>query len=182
MHSMHYWRFVLSCFLNIPAYRGPMTQILYTTGDSNRGHLSVQNITHLSKQEGCCTSYTGVFSWQILLGQRFITWSLVILYKIMLRGRSIIYSSKKVSFMTKFKIKRFYMAIYDVFFVRGQSMGLFTRERITFRKTYRNVIRPFPDFTLCERKALSNQAFETRFETRKKGAFWIVIHVKKAWS
>ena len=26
-----------------------------------------------------------------------------------------------------------------------------------------------PDFTLCECKALSNQAFETRFETRKKG-------------
>ena len=26
-----------------------------------------------------------------------------------------------------------------------------------------------PDFTLCERKALSNQAFETRFETPKKG-------------
>ena len=50
-------------------------------------------------------------------------------------------------------------------------MGLFTRERITFRKTFRNVIRPFPDmktrFTLCVRKALSNQAFETRFE--KKG-------------
>ena len=30
-----------------------------------------------------------------------------------------------------------------------------------------------PDFTLCERKALSNQAFETP----KKEAFWIVIHV-----
>ena len=29
-----------------------------------------------------------------------------------------------------------------------------------------------PDFTLCERKAISNQAFETRiFETRKKGHF-----------
>ena len=28
---------------------------------------------------------------------------------------------------------------------------------------------PFPDFTLCECKALSNQAFEMHFETKKKG-------------
>ena len=35
-----------------------------------------------------------------------------------------------------------------------------------------------PDFTLCEHKALSNQAFETCFETQKKEAFWIVIHVE----
>ena len=56
-------------------------------------------------------------------------------------------------------------------------MGLFTWERITFRKTFWNVIRPFPDFSPCERKAISTQAFETRFETQKR-AFWIVIRVE----
>ena len=30
-------------------------------------------------------------------------------------------------------------------------------------------------FSPCERKAVSNQAFKTRFEMRKKGRFWIVI-------
>ena len=45
------------------------------------------------------------------------------------------------------------------------TMDLFTWERITFWKTFRNVIRPFRDFSPCERKAVSNQAFETR----KKG-------------
>ena len=46
-------------------------------------------------------------------------------------------------------------------------VGLFTKERITFPKTVSERDSfPFliwkPDFTLCERKALSNQAFETR--------------------
>ena len=55
------------------------------------------------------------------------------------------------------------------------SMGVFTWTRITFRKTFQNVIRPFPDlkadFSSCKQKAVSNQAFGTRFETRKKGRF-----------
>ena len=49
------------------------------------------------------------------------------------------------------------------------TMTVFTWARITFQKTFQNVIRPFPDFSSCERKAVSNQAFEMRFETQKKG-------------
>ena len=51
----------------------------------------------------------------------------------------------------------------------GVTVAVFTWARITFRKTFQNVIRPFPDFSPCEHKAVWNQAFETRFETRKKG-------------
>ena len=57
-----------------------------------------------------------------------------------------------------------------------------TWARITFRKTFQNVIWPFPDlkawFRPCECKAVSNQAYEACFETRKKWAFWIVICVE----
>ena len=35
-----------------------------------------------------------------------------------------------------------------------------------------------PDFSPCECNAVSNQAFETHFETRKKRAFWIVIRLE----
>ena len=35
-----------------------------------------------------------------------------------------------------------------------------------------------PDVSPCERKALSNQAFEMRFETHKKSVFWIMIRVE----
>ena len=63
--------------------------------------------------------------------------------------------------------------------VSGSSLrAVFTWARITFRKTFQNVIRPFPDFSSCERKAVSNQAFETRFEMRKKKAFWIMIRLE----
>ena len=51
------------------------------------------------------------------------------------------------------------------------TKAVFTWARITFRKTFQNVIWPFPDFSPCECKAVSNQAFEMRFETRKQGRF-----------
>ena len=55
--------------------------------------------------------------------------------------------------------------------------------RITFRKRFQNVIRPFSwleslILAHVNKKAVSNQAFGTRFETRKKGAFWIVIRLE----
>ena len=58
------------------------------------------------------------------------------------------------------------------------SMGLFTRERITFRKTFRNVIRPFPDLKAWFYPLWTQNSFKSGFWNTKKGAFWIVIRVE----
>ena len=61
------------------------------------------------------------------------------------------------------------------------TLGLFTRERITFRKTFRNVIRPFliwkPDLPFVNAKLFQIGLLKCLWNT-KKGAFWIVIRVE----
>ena len=58
------------------------------------------------------------------------------------------------------------------------SHGLESRSERRFRTWFGPFLIWKPDFSPCERKAVSNQAFEMRFETRKKRAFWIVIRLE----
>ena len=58
------------------------------------------------------------------------------------------------------------------------SHGLESRSERRFRTWFGPFLIWKPDFSPCERKAVLNQAFEMRFETRKKRAFWIVIRLE----
>ena len=58
------------------------------------------------------------------------------------------------------------------------SHGLESRSERRFGTWFGPFLIWKPDFSPCERKAVSNQAFETRFEMRKKGRFWIVIRLE----
>ena len=51
------------------------------------------------------------------------------------------------------------------------SHGLDSRSERRFRTWFDPFLIWKPDFSPCEHKAVSNQAFEMRFETRKKGRF-----------
>ena len=56
--------------------------------------------------------------------------------------------------------------------------GLESHSKRRFRTWFGLFLIWKPDFSPCERKAISNQAFETRFWHAKKGFFWIVIRLE----
>ena len=61
-------------------------------------------------------------------------------------------------------------------------MAVFTWTRITFRKTFQNEIRPFPDLKAWFLPMWTQSCFKSRFWhafwNAKNRAFWIVIHIE----